>query len=121
MMVSAPALEAVRASTGGKGGEGGEGEAVGGKGEAVGGKGGKARRASQEVGHLLTSGKGGKAQAMADRAEELRLGCMAASGLWMLAEVDATRQRLPVAEYAIHLVVVVVVVVVVVQRLPVAE
>ena len=41
-----------------------------------------------------TGGKSGK-------AEELRLGCLAASALWMLAETEATRHRLPVAQYAL--------------------
>ena len=41
-----------------------------------------------------TGGKSGK-------AEELRLGCLAASALWMLAEAEATRHRLPVAQYAL--------------------
>ena len=31
----------------------------------------------------------------------LRLDCLAASALWMLAEVEATRHRLPVAQYAL--------------------
>ena len=43
------------------------------------------------------SNAGGKAS----KAEQLRLGCLAANALWMLAEVEATRHRLPVAQYAL--------------------
>lgn len=34
-----------------------------------------------------------------EKGEELRVGAMAALALWMLAEVETTRQRLPVAQY----------------------